>query len=46
MHLLVLAFIFGEFGKASFDYGQVVATLAAMASNFQLNNEITYRSYR
>ena len=46
VHLLVLAFIFGEFGKASFDYGQVVATLAAMASNFLLNNEITYRSYR
>jgi len=46
VHLAVLAFIFGEFGKESFDYGQVVATLAAMASNFLLNNEITYRSYR
>ena len=30
----------------TFDSGQLIATLVAMASNFVLNNEITYRAYR
>jgi dolichol-phosphate mannosyltransferase len=30
----------------AFDVGQLIATILAMASNFFLNNQITYRSYR
>ena len=30
----------------TFDSGQLIATILAMASNFILNNEITYRTYR
>ena len=30
----------------AFNSGQLIATLLAMASNFILNNEITYRAYR
>ena len=30
----------------SFNSGQLIATTLAMASNFVLNNQITYRSYR
>jgi dolichol-phosphate mannosyltransferase len=30
----------------TFDSGQLVATILAMASNFILNNQITYRTYR
>jgi dolichol-phosphate mannosyltransferase len=30
----------------TFDSGQLIATILAMASNFILNNEITYRAYR
>jgi dolichol-phosphate mannosyltransferase len=30
----------------SFDSGQLIATILAMASNFILNNEVTYRAYR
>jgi dolichol-phosphate mannosyltransferase len=33
-------------GTSDFSAGQVAATLVAMASNFILNNEITYRTYR
>ena len=30
----------------TFNSGQLIATVVAMASNFVLNNEITYSSYR
>ena len=40
-----MAFDFGR-ETPSFDEGQFFATLVAMASNFLLNNEITYRNYR
>ncbi len=33
-------------GAQEFAYSQIAATIAAMASNFALNNEITYRNYR
>jgi dolichol-phosphate mannosyltransferase len=33
-------------GTSDFNTAQLVATLVAMASNFLLNNEITYRTYR
>jgi dolichol-phosphate mannosyltransferase len=46
VHLAVLALLFAAPDDVHFADGQIVATLAAMASNFLLNNEITYRSYR
>jgi dolichol-phosphate mannosyltransferase len=46
VHLAVLLGLIRAFGVADFAYGQIAATIAAMASNFALNNEITYRSYR
>lgn len=46
VHLAVLSIVLAISGDAHFDVGQTIATLAAMASNFVLNNEITYRSYR
>jgi dolichol-phosphate mannosyltransferase len=46
VHLAVLSIVLAVSGDARFDVGQTIATLAAMASNFVLNNEITYRSYR
>ena len=46
VHLAVLLGLIRAFGVADFAYGQIAATIAAMASNFVLNNEITYRSYR
>jgi dolichol-phosphate mannosyltransferase len=46
VHLLVLTALIEAFGAANFIAFQVVATLIAMASNFLLNNEITYRAYR
>ena len=46
VHLVVLAALIEWFGPASFIASQIVATLVAMASNFLLNNEITYRAYR
>jgi dolichol-phosphate mannosyltransferase len=46
VHLAVLFGMIEAFGAADFTYDQSVATIAAMASNFVLNNEITYRSYR
>jgi dolichol-phosphate mannosyltransferase len=46
VHLLVLSGLIGWLGLGDFASGQIVATIAAMASNFVLNNEITYRAYR
>jgi dolichol-phosphate mannosyltransferase len=46
VHLIVLSAIIAVMGDKGFDQGQIVATIAAMASNFVLNNEITYRSMR
>jgi dolichol-phosphate mannosyltransferase len=46
VHLAVLSGLIAALGSTDFAYGQAVATIAAMASNFVLNNEITYRSYR
>jgi dolichol-phosphate mannosyltransferase len=46
VHLAVLYGLIETFGAVHFDSSQIVATIAAMASNFVLNNEITYRSYR
>ena len=46
VHLAVLSIVLAVVGDAQFNSSQIVATLAAMASNFVLNNEITYRSYR
>jgi len=45
VHFLVLALLILGLG-ADFVASQVVATLVAMASNFLLNNEITYRANR
>jgi dolichol-phosphate mannosyltransferase len=46
VHFAVLWALYGEQDPAAFDKAQIVATIAAMASNFLLNNEITYRSMR
>jgi dolichol-phosphate mannosyltransferase len=46
VHLLVLTTLIRLFGVGSFVGDQIVATLVAMASNFLLNNEITYRANR
>ena len=46
VHLAVLAGLIFSFDGMDFAMIQFVATLAAMASNFVLNNEITYRGYR
>jgi dolichol-phosphate mannosyltransferase len=46
VHIIVLSAIIAVMGDGGFDRGQIVATVAAMASNFALNNEITYRSMR
>lgn len=46
VHLLVLSGLIEWFGLDDFASGQIAATVAAMASNFVLNNEITYRAYR
>jgi len=46
VHLLVLTGLVERFGPQDFAIGQVAATIVAMASNFLLNNEITYRAYR
>ena len=46
VHILVLSIYLASFGPAGFGAGQLVATIVAMASNFLLNNEITYRSQR
>ena len=46
VHILTLSAFRALLGTASFQSGQIVATLVAMASNFVLNNEITYRTHR
>ena len=46
VHLLVLTALIEGLGSANFIAFQVMATLIAMASNFLLNNEITYRAFR
>ena len=46
VHFIVLWALIGGQDVAAFDKAQIVATVAAMASNFVLNNEITYRPFR
>lgn len=46
VHVLALVAFRMAFGVTDFYDAQIVATLLAMASNFLLNNEITYRNYR
>ncbi len=46
VHFLVLMALIDRLGPTHFVASQLVATLTAMASNFLLNNEITYRAYR
>jgi dolichol-phosphate mannosyltransferase len=45
VHLAVLSTVL-KLGSLGFEPAQLVATVAAMAFNFQLNNEITYREQR
>lgn len=46
VHIVTLSAVLAWFDALAFNSGQLVATVVAMASNFILNNEITYRSYR
>jgi dolichol-phosphate mannosyltransferase len=46
VHVLALSAVLHWSKMMTFDAGQLFATVAAMASNFILNNEITYRPYR
>jgi len=46
VHLGMLYFLVNWLGGEQFALSQSLATLTAMASNFVLNNEITYRAYR
>ncbi len=46
VHIVTLSALLHWFGALAFDSGQLIATIMAMASNFILNNEITYSSYR
>lgn len=46
VHLAVLKILVGLYGTTSFGAEQLVATLAAMTSNFLINNEVTYRENR
>jgi dolichol-phosphate mannosyltransferase len=46
VHIAALSAVLHWFPMLRFDSGQGIATLLAMASNFILNNEITYRAYR
>jgi dolichol-phosphate mannosyltransferase len=46
VHLIVLYALIGPAQPTDFTYSQIEATVAAMASNFWLNNEITYRNRR
>ncbi len=46
VHLLVLAGLIDWVSLENFAASKIAATIAAMASNFLLNNEITYRSFR
>jgi dolichol-phosphate mannosyltransferase len=46
VHLLVLTILLHGNQAEDFTFAQIAATVAAMASNFILNNEITYRNRR
>jgi dolichol-phosphate mannosyltransferase len=46
VHIAALSAVLHWFPMLTFGSGQAIATLLAMASNFILNNEITYRAYR
>jgi dolichol-phosphate mannosyltransferase len=46
VHIIALSAVLHWFRMLTFDSGQLIATILAMASNFILNNEITYRPYR
>jgi dolichol-phosphate mannosyltransferase len=46
VHLAVLKILIGLYGASEFRAAQFVATLAAMSSNFLINNEVTYRENR
>jgi dolichol-phosphate mannosyltransferase len=46
LHLLVLIVLLHGGAPEDFTFAQIAATVAAMASNFVLNNEITYRNRR
>lgn len=46
VHLAILKTLIVASSLPSFRADQLVATLAAMTSNFLLNNEVTYREYR
>jgi dolichol-phosphate mannosyltransferase len=46
VHIAALSAAVEWFKMLPFDSGQLIATILAMASNFILNNEITYRAYR
>jgi dolichol-phosphate mannosyltransferase len=46
VHLSVLKILIGLYDASSFGVEQLIATLAAMTSNFLINNEVTYRENR
>jgi dolichol-phosphate mannosyltransferase len=46
VHIVTLSAVLHWFGALTFDSGQLIATVVSMASNFILNNEITYSAYR
>ncbi|MGD0719515.1 MAG: glycosyltransferase family 2 protein [Roseiarcus sp.] len=46
IHLILLNALIATGALPDFRAAQLVATLAAMANNFLLNNEVTYRDYR
>ena len=46
VHLATLYALREGIGATNFDFSQLIATLVAMASNFVLNNEITFRKTR
>jgi dolichol-phosphate mannosyltransferase len=46
VHIVALSAVVHWFRMLTFDSGQLIATIVAMASNFILNNETTYYSYR
>jgi dolichol-phosphate mannosyltransferase len=46
VHLGVLKTLVTLYGATSFGVEQLIATLAAMTSNFLINNEVTYRENR
>jgi dolichol-phosphate mannosyltransferase len=46
VHLTVLKILMSAYGGSSFGAEQLIATLAAITSNFLINNEVTYRENR